>query len=101
LLARAARNWTQALFIVQPETLLNWHRQAFRWFWRHRSKATSRKPKISAETVALIKSMARDNRLWGGFRASAGELLKLGIRVSKRTIQKYLRPERARPTSQT
>ena len=91
LLARAVRNWKQALYIVQPDTLLGWHRQAFRWYWRHRSKATSRKPKIAAETVVLIKTMALNNRLWGAERIR-GELLKLGIRVSKRTIQKLYAP---------
>jgi putative transposase len=100
LLARALRNWKQALYIVQPNTLLGWHRQAFRWYWRHRSKATSRKPKIAAETVVLIKAMALNNRLWGAERIR-GELLKLGIRVSKRTIQKYMRQQCGRPTSQT
>jgi putative transposase len=50
--------------------------------------------------VAVIQSMARDNRLWGAERIR-GKLLNLGIRVSQRTIQKYLRPERARPSSQT
>ena len=99
LLARAVRNWKQALYIVQPNTLLGWHRQAFRWYWRHRSKATSTKPKIAAETVALIETMACDNRLWGAERIR-GELLKLGIRVSKRTIQNYMRQQRGRPTSQ-
>ena len=100
ILARAVRNWKQALFIVQPDTLLGWHRQAFRWFWRRRSKAASRHPKIAPETVSLIKTMARDNRLWGAERIR-GELLKLNIYVSKRTIQKYMRQERVRPTSQT
>jgi len=51
------------------------------------------KPKIAAETVALIKEMARENRLWGAERIR-GELLKLGIRVCKRTIQKYMRHAR-------
>ena len=87
LLARAVGNWKQALYIVQPNTLLGWHRQAFRWYWRHRSKATSRNPRIAAETVALIETMACDHRLWGAERIR-GELLKLGIRVSKHTIQK-------------
>jgi putative transposase len=100
LLARATHRWKQALLIVQPDTLLGWHRQAFRWFWRQRSKPASRTPKIPAETVALIQTMARDNRLWGAERIR-GELLKLGIHVSKRTIQKYMRPERTHPSSQT
>src|SRR2546429_7869510 len=57
LLARAVRAWKQALLIVQPETLLRWHREAFRLFWRRRSKALSHKPRVAAETIALIKEM--------------------------------------------
>ena len=51
LLARATRSWRQALLIVQPETLLRWHRQGFRLFWKHKSKATSQKPKVAGETI--------------------------------------------------
>lgn len=98
--ARATRSWKQALLIVQPETLLGWHRHLFRWYWKRRSTPATRKPKITAETVALIQAMARDNRLWGAERIR-GELLKLGIRVAKRTIQKYMHQGRARPSSQT
>ena len=94
LLARAVRTWKQALFIVQPETLLKWHRQGFRLFWKYKSRATAPKPKISEETVALIKEMAMNNRLWGAERIR-GELLKLGIHVCKRTIQKYMRHVRS------
>jgi putative transposase len=90
LLARNVRNWKQVLFLVQPDTLLGWHRQMFHWYWRRRSKPVSRTPKLAAETVALIKTMALSNCLWGAERIR-GELLKLGIRVSKRTIQKYMR----------
>jgi hypothetical protein len=53
LLARVVRTWKQALFIVQPETLLRWHRQGFKLFWKYKSRAISATPKISAETVAL------------------------------------------------
>lgn len=90
LLARAVRTWRRALLIVQPETLLTWHRQLFRLFWRHKSKAKSTQAKVAAETIALIRQMARDNRLWGAERIR-GELLKLDIHVCKRTIQKYMR----------
>jgi len=90
LLARMMRTWKQALFIVQPETVLRWHRELFRLFWKHKSKADSRQPRLSPETIALIKEMASNNRLWGAERIR-GELLKLGIRVCKRTIQKYRR----------
>jgi putative transposase len=94
LLASMVRTWKQALFIVQPETLLRWHRQGFKLFWKYKSKAASLKPRISQEAVALIQEMARDNRLWGAERIR-GELLKLGIHVSKRTIQKYMRDTRS------
>jgi putative transposase len=100
LLARASRAWKQALFIVQPETLLRWHRQGFKLYWKGKSRAASPKPKISAETVALIQEMASNNQLWGAERIR-GELLKLGLRVCTRTIQKYMRPVRtARPRGQ-
>jgi putative transposase len=100
LLARVVRHWKQALFIVQPDTLLGWHRHLFRCYWRQRSKAASRKPKIAAETIALIHTMALNNRLWGAERIR-GELLKLGMHVSKRTIQRYMRTGRIRPSSQS
>ena len=100
VLARAVRHWKQAFFIVQPDTLLGWHRHRSRWSWRQRSKPASRKPKFAAETIALIQTMALNNRLWGAERIR-GKLLKLGIHVSKRTIQKYMRPGRVRPSSQT
>ncbi len=94
LLASMVHTWKQALFIVQPETLLRWHRQGFKLFWRYKSRAASLAPRISQETVDLIKEMARENRLWGAERIR-GELLKLGIRVCKRTIQKYMRDTRS------
>jgi len=93
LLASRLRAWRQALLIVQPETLLRWHRQGFRLFWRRKSRTAST-PRIPSETRELIRRMASENRLWGADRIR-GELLKLGIRVSKRTIQRYL--PQARP----
>ncbi len=90
LLARMVRSWKQALFIVQPQTLLRWHRELFRLYWKRKSKASTHKPKVAAETIALIREMATNNRLWGAERIR-GELLKLGLHVCKRTIQKYMR----------
>jgi hypothetical protein len=68
LLVRMVRTWKQALFLIQPETLLRWHRELFRLFWRKKSKGPMRKPKISSETMALIREMAAKNRLWGAER---------------------------------
>jgi putative transposase len=94
LLARVVRTWQQVLLIVQPDTLLRWHREFFRLVWKRRSQAASHKPRVAAETVALIRQMARENRLWGAERIR-GELLKLGIRVCRRTIQQYMRHVRS------
>ncbi len=101
LLARAVRTWRQALYIVQPETLLRWHRQAFRVWWKRKAKAISTRPKISPEVIVVIREMAQHNRLWGAERIR-GELLKLDICVCKRTSQKYMRHVRlSRPRGQT
>jgi putative transposase len=92
LLASRLRTWRQALLLVQPDTLLRWHRQLFRWYWRRTSRATApaHRPPLAPETITLIREMATANRLWGAERIR-GELLKLDIRVAKSTIQKYLR----------
>jgi len=93
LLARLTRGWRSALLIVQPDTLLRWHRQGYRLVWRVRSATATKRPQVSEETVALIKRMATENRLWGAERIR-GELVKLGMRVSKRTVQRHMRAAR-------
>jgi hypothetical protein len=90
LLSHLTKFWEQSLHIVQPDTLLRWHRELFRLYWRRKSRG---KPKISSETIGLIQKMAEENHLWGAERIR-GELLKLGIEVSKRSIQKYIPKER-------
>jgi putative transposase len=82
-------NWKQALQIIQPDTLLRWHREGFRRFWKHISRSKSAKRKFPHETIELIRRMAREDLLWGAERIQ-GELLKLGLQVAKRTIQKYM-----------
>jgi hypothetical protein len=91
LLARLVRAWPQAFLLVRPETLLRWHREGFRLLWRWRSRhRQGREPRVCVSTIALIRRMAEENRLWGAERIR-GELLKLGIRVAKRTVQRYMR----------
>ena len=65
------------------------HREIFRWYWRKKSEGGQKKPKIDADTINLIREIAKENPLWGGERIQ-GELLKLGIKISKRTVQKYM-----------
>jgi hypothetical protein len=90
VLAALTRTWRDAVLLVRPETILRWHRAGFRLFWRRKSSTTRTSRRLAAETVVLIKRMALDNVTWGSERIR-GELLELGIRVSRRTIQKYLR----------
>ena len=98
-LAKLTKNWHQALHIVQPDTLLRWHRDLFRLYWWQKSKPHDRKPRLTPAIIELIQQIARENRLWGAERIR-GELLKLGIKVNKRTIQRYL-PRKRKKSSQT
>jgi hypothetical protein len=103
VLASRLRTWRAALLIVQPDTLLRWHRHLFQRFWRRTPRATApaHRPPLLPETVALIREMAAANRTWGAERIR-GELLKLDIRVARSTIQKYLRGVRpSRRSGQT
>jgi putative transposase len=99
LLASKLPHWKEALVIVQPDTVLRWHRELFRWVWRRKSRRKQKRGRLplTDDIVASIKRMARDNRTWGAERIR-GELLKLAIQVSKSTIQKYIYVVR-RPTS--
>ncbi len=87
LLVSRVRAWRQALVVVQPDTLLRWHRHLFRLVWRRRSRPgpRARTPRVSPEAIALIQEMARANRTWGAERIR-GEVLKLDIRVAKWTV---------------
>jgi len=81
-------NWRPALVLVQPATLVHWHRQGFRLFWRWKSRPG--RPQIPVELRHLIREMALDNVSWGEERIANELLLKLGIRVSPRTVRKYM-----------
>ena len=90
LLASKLRNWRGAVFIVQPDTLLRWHRDLFRLVWRRKSHPKQQggcRP-LSGHIVQLIRRMARENPLWGAERIR-GEMLKQDASVAKSSIQKY------------
>ncbi len=78
---------------------MRWHRDLFRRYWKRKSKPKNRKPRIPQETIDLIKQMALENRRWGA-KKIRGELLKLGIKVHKRTIKRYMRQVRKRNSGQ-
>jgi len=94
------RDWRRHLVVVRPESVIRWHRQAWRLVWRWRSRGPLGRARLSAEVRELIATMAHDNPRWGSERIR-GELLKLGVVVSKRSIQRTdgagLPSHRARP----
>src|ERR1700675_3290705 len=81
-------DWRDALVVVRPETLIRWHRAGWRLFWRCKSRPG--RPPIPLELRQLIRRMATENPLWGEERIANELLLKLGLRVSPRTVRKYM-----------
>jgi putative transposase len=81
-------DWRDALVVVRPGTLIRWHRAGWRLFWRLKSRPG--RPPIPAELQALIRQIANENPSWGEERIAKELLLKIGIRVSPRTVNKYL-----------
>jgi hypothetical protein len=82
------RDWRRLLVVVRPETVVRWHRLAWRLFWRWRSRPRLGRPRLSQVVRELIARMDRDNPLWGSERIR-WQLLKLGLIVSKRSIRRY------------
>src|SRR5262245_53294003 len=86
VLARRLRHdWRRYPVVVRPDTVVRWHRAGWHLYWRWRSRSPGGRPRLSPEIQALIARMARDNPRWGSERIR-GELLKLGIAVSNRSI---------------
>src|SRR6266851_1892910 len=100
LARRVCAGWRQHLSFVTRETVVRWHRQGWRLFWRWKSHSRGGRPNLSPQIQELIATMSRDNRLWGTERIR-GELLKLGIVVSSRSIRRYRRRRHSRPPSQS
>jgi len=85
--------------IVQPDTILRWHRAGFRTYWRWKSRGRPGRPRIGRELRELIQRMSKENPLWGAPRIH-GELLKLGFEIAESTVSKYMIRRRG-PPSQT
>src|SRR5690349_7311436 len=89
----------RSLTIVRPETVVRWHRNGFRAYWRWRSRPRWGRPRVPLELQRLIREMSLDNPLWGAPRIH-GELMKLGFDVGQTTVAKYM-AKRRRPPSQS
>ena len=93
--------WRVRLRLVQPQTVVRWHRTAWRRYWTCRSRGRrSGRPRIDAELRQLILCVARENARWGSIRIVA-ELRALGFSVSARTVRRYRDQVRRRPPSQS
>jgi len=99
-LSRRWPRWRDVLCLVRPQTVIRWHRQGFRafWTWRSRRRGPGRPP-VDSELRSLIMKMAQANPLWGAPRIH-GELLKLGLTISQRSVARIM-PRRRGPPSQT
>ena len=89
-LRRLWSRWSDVLVIVKPETVIRWHRAGFRLYWRWRSHRRRGRSKVNDEIRGLIRRLAEENPDWGAPKIH-GELLKLGLVVSERTVARYLR----------
>jgi putative transposase len=100
ILSRLWADWRRPLIVVQPETVIRWHRKGFQLYWKWKSRPRSMgRSRVPHEVRDLIRSMSRANPLWGAPRIH-GELLKLGIEISQATVSKYMTRCR-KPPSQT
>jgi len=98
VLSRWWTGWQQALAIVQPSTLVRWHRDAFRRFWSKKSRdGRSGRPALDRELRQLIRRMSKANPTWGAPRIR-NELAKIGIEVSRSTVAKYMLRSRKAPS---
>lgn len=95
------KGWRQALCTVHPDTVVRWQRERFRRDWAQVSKRSGRtgRPALSLQVRTLIRTLAQANPLWRAPRIP-GELKKLGIEVSERTVSRVLRTVKP-PPSQT
>jgi putative transposase len=99
VLCRFWSGWRRCLEMVQPDTVLRWHRRAFAWHWTRKSRRLPGRPEVAVNIRGLIRRMRQGKPLWGAPRIH-GELLKLGIAVAQSTVARYL-PRPRKPPSQT
>ncbi len=98
VISQSWSGWRRSLLIVQPETVIRWHRTGYRLYlrWKRQRRRYGR-PRLTLEERELIRRIARENPLWGAPHVH-GELLKLGVEMSQATVAKYMKHRR--PPSQ-
>ena len=99
-LCRHWKAWRGSLAIVQPATVIRWHREGFKRFWTRKSRGRGRgRPALEGEVVGLIRKMSTSNLTWGAPRIR-NELAKLGIEIAVSTVSRYMVRTR-KPSSPT
>jgi len=83
-------DWPRSLYIVQPETVIRWHRQGFRYYWRWKSRQRRLgRPRVTREIRDMVREMSLANPTWGAPRTHS-ELLKLWIDLHQDTVSNYM-----------
>ena len=98
-LSRLWPEWRSALLIVRPETVISWHQQGFRLYWRWKSRTKQGRPCVDREIRDLVRRMSRENPTWGAPRIQS-ELALLGHTVAESTVARYM-TRSPKPPSQT
>jgi putative transposase len=100
ILSRLWNGWENVLIVVQPETVIRWHRKGFKLYWKSKSQKAGR-PSIDIKVQKIVKKMIKENPLWGA-PILHGELIKLGIKISERTVSNMIKRYKVgKPPSQT
>ena len=100
VLSRTWKNWRSSIALVKPETVVRWHQQAFKAFWRWKSRGRKPgRPRTNADIIALIRRIAQENPTWGAPHVQS-ELALLGYHLSDTTVAKYMGPRPPRGRSQ-
>ncbi len=98
VLCRWWEGWRRPLALVQPETVIGWHRKAWRLWWRRKSRPKEPgRPRVPWDVIELIKRISRENPTWGAPRIH-GELMMLGYDISEATVARYMIKRNGRPT---
>ena len=98
ILSRMWPDWRRPLRLVQPETVIAWHRKGWRLWWKWKSRPHDMgRPRVPYEVIELIRRISRENPTWGAPRIH-GEMLMLGYSLSEATVARYMLKRRGRPT---
>ncbi|MHC4137896.1 MAG: integrase core domain-containing protein, partial [Planctomycetota bacterium] len=100
LIRRFFKHWKDHLVIVKPDTVVRWHRNGFRYYWKWKSRSKPGRPPIERKLIHLIRRMSAENVLWGAPRITS-ELALLGYKVAQTTVSNYMVKHKDREPSQS